>query len=370
MLVYRHPIVARLYSKVPFYHLVGWGLFILYEVSFVAWLVGTTKNRSIFIDYLFPYIINIGLFYTHAHITLSLSFGSGKRPFLFLLLTLAELALYLSLIALINVIADGTHFHFPAQWTKAALTPLLLQLWRGLYFMGLSSAYWFAIKSIESHKKVLMMEKREMQNQVEKNNLEKSLVEMQNAYLQAQINPHLLFNTLNFVYNNVQQVSREASDAIILLSELMNYTLQELEPDGKVKLEKEVEQIKNIIRINQIRFNNKLYLDVDFNEDFKDTRILPMGLIPFIENVFKHADLTNKDNPGRISINSNSEFVEMVTLNRKKKRSKAYSHGIGMANAIKRLDNLYRKNYTLNVKNEDDDFYLHLVIKLNTDPND
>jgi LytS/YehU family sensor histidine kinase len=244
--------------------------------------------------------------------------------------------------------------------------PLLRQLWRGIYFIGFSSAYWFVLRAIYSEKKVLQLEKMQMINQVEKNNLEKNYVEMQNAFLQSQINPHLLFNTLNFIYNDVQHASPDASETVLLLAELMSYSLRETESDGKVSLEKEIIQIRNIIRINQIRFNKKLYLDTEFNGDFSNARIIPLALIPFVENIFKHANLTDENNPGKITVDYNGTCVELVTLNKKKMRKKAFSHGIGVVNVTKRLNNLYRNNYSLDIKNEEQDYYLRLIINLNS----
>lgn len=362
----RYPFLRYFHNKTILYHLLGWVLFILYEVSFVTLLIGISSNSDILADYLLPYVVNIGLFYFHAHVTLSCAFGNKKREYwLFFLLIVAELGLYLGLMTLIGTLGKTTTTSAFNQFLTGNRMPLFRHLWRGIYFIGFSSAYWFVIKSIIAEKKVLYLEKLQMQHQIDKGNLEKGYIEMQNAYLQSQINPHLLFNTLNFIYNNVQQVSGKASEAIILLSELMNYSLRELEPDGKVNLEKEIEQIENIIKINQIRFNNKLYLDVEFNGDFSDARIIPMGLLPLVENVFKHANLTDKEYPGKITINYNGEYVEVVTLNKKKTRTKVFSHGIGLVNIRKRLDNLYKDDYTLTINNGEEDFYIHLIIKLN-----
>ncbi|MET3883205.1 sensor histidine kinase [Niastella sp. OAS944] len=351
------------------YHIGGWFFFIFYEVSFVAIILGAKGQRGILPDYVVPYLINICLFYFHAHVALSSSFNDNKkRYFAFTGLLIAELAIYLYLLILTGILKDPNAYTHPSIWfqNNNPMT-LLRQMWRGIYFIAFSSAYWFAIKTITLQRKILLFEKIQLQNQVDKNNLEKNIIELQNAYLQSQINPHLLFNTLNFVYTNVESVSREAAEAVILLSELMNFSLKEPEADGMVNLETEVEQIKNIIKINQIRFDNRLAIDVKFNGEFSDARIIPIGLLPFIENFFKHGNLTDKDYPGKIIVNYNGESVELITLNRKKVRNKAYSHGIGLINVRKRLDNLYKDRYTLTTNNEGQDYYLHLTIKLKSE---
>lgn len=359
------PVQGFFRRKTLFYHALGWSLFIAYEVLFVALLVGIRSGVSVWSGYIFPYAVNISLFYFHAHIALFFPFsGPKKRYGVLALLIITELVLYLLLMNTSQILTEGRGW-FISLMQKEEMMGLLRQLWRGIYFIGLSSAYWFAIRTFESEKKVLHLEKLQIINKAEKNSLEKNLVELQNAHLQAQINPHLLFNTLNFIYNKVQEVSQEASEAVILLSELMNYSLRELEPDGKVSLEKEVEQIGNIVRINQIRFNNKLFLQLESSGNFRDARVIPLILIPIIENVFKHGNLTDKDNPGKVTINYDSGHLEMTTSNRKKKREKIYSHGIGIRNITKRLDNFYKGNYSLSMSGDNLDYYVFLRIKLN-----
>ena len=354
---------GRLLNKTVVYHLVGWALFIFYEVFFVTIILGNKSHSPVWSGYIFPYSVNIALFYFHAHITLTNSFKNSRKRYLqFISLILLEIVLYLLLMNVSQTLESGFQWIF--QLGKSDIYPLLRQLWRGIYFIGFSSAYWFTIWAIRSEKKVLQLEKMQIINQAEKHNLEKNIFELQNAHLQSQINPHLLFNTLNFIYNNVQEVSQEASEVVILLSELMNYSLRELEADGKVSLDKEIEQINNIIKINQVRFNNKLFLEMETNGDFSTARIIPLILIPIIENQFKHGDMSNENAPGKIIINYDGEYLEMRTENQRKKRGKSYSHGIGIVNVRKRLTNLYNNQYILTMKGDDHVFNVLLKIKL------
>lgn len=351
-------------KKYFFNHLTGWTLFIFYEILFVTVIVGRLPTSPIWSGYIFPYAINVALFYFHAHFTLSKSYEqSRQKHFLFLLLTIVELLVYLLLmyfIGSVNVTSSSI-----SEIGKEEILSVLRQLWRGIYFIGFATAYWLAIGAIKSEKKVQELEKMQIINQAEKHSLEKDIFELENAYLKAQINPHLLFNTLNFIYNNLQEASPAASEVVILLSELMNYSLLELEADGKVSLEKEVTQIKNIIRINQIRFNNKLFLDMETNCDSSAVRVIPLILIPLVENQFKHGDMSNENTPGKISIFYTGEYLEMYTENKVKKRNRASNHGIGIVNVRKRLNNLYKENFTLTAQGNENTFYVFLKIKLN-----
>jgi two-component system LytT family sensor kinase len=330
-------------------HITGWCIFIAYEITFVTLIIGSKSNSSVFSAYIYPYIINILLFYFHAHITLDKAFSKNKKNiFLLVLFVLLEIFLYLVALQSGNIVTgkNGLLF-FSTEQEKIAF---LRQLWRGIYFIGFSTAYWFVIQAIKKEKRIVQ--------------LEKTLVEIENAYLQAQINPHMLFNTLNFIYNEVEKYSDKAAETVLLLSELMRYSLTGREPDGRVNLDREIEQVKNIIKINQFRFFNKLFIQLDLDGDFEEGRIFPLLLLPFIENIFKHADLTDEHKPAYVSIRFNNDELEMITRN-KKRNSKIFpSHGIGIDNVKKRLSKYYSGSFNLSYKEVNEEFQLFLKISL------
>ncbi len=344
------------------YHIVGWALYIFYELFFVIVITRVSGQNSVF-DYIIPYVINIGLFYFHSEFVLNFSFNSRRKSFItFFLLLLLELGIYMALMNAVNILSGDKKNNLPlfhGNWIA-----FFRQMWRGNYFIIMSTAYWLIKRSFNYQKKIMEMERMQVINMAHKSRLEKNLVEVENAYLQAQINPHLLFNTLNFIYNNVQQASVKASEAVLLLSELMNYSLREQEADGKTSLAKEVDQVRNLVRINQIRFDNTLFLEMSIDGDFHEARIIPLGLLVFIENVFKHGDLTDKTNPGKISITYTGAILELATENKKKNRNKMYSHGTGLNNITKRLNNAYKDAYTLTIDNKETQYFLNLTVNL------
>lgn len=359
----RNEIIEPFFKKKLLYHSIGWLIFIFYELFFITILLGQQNASPIFSGYVFPYMVNIGLFYFNAHFVLNKSIGTkSKRYSLFLFLTALELFCYLILMNIRKL--EKLDFQWINAMDEDTRLTLFRQLWRAIYFMGFSSAYWFTLRTIDTEKRILRLERMQILDKIEKNRLEKNIVELQNAHLQSQVNPHLLFNTLNFIYNKVQQVSQEASDVVILLSELMNFSLRELEEDGKVDLSSEIEQINNIVKINQIRFNNKLFLELNTKGNFDNARIVPLLLVPIIENFFKHGDMSEKTKPGKISISYDGKYLEMTTQNIRKRRSKIYSHGIGIVNLKKRLANLYDEQYSLIMKSDDNVFCTTLRIKL------
>jgi LytS/YehU family sensor histidine kinase len=208
------------------------------------------------------------------------------------------------------------------------------------------------------------IEQKALIEEKERQRLELELVSSQNAFLQAQINPHLLFNTLNFIHSEVQEVSETASQAIITLSDMMRYSLVENTMDGKVSLEKEIEQIENLIRINQYRFNNKLCLRLDVEGEFETARIVPLVLVPFVENLFKYADLTDASNPANVRLSVKDGIMEFSTFNKKRKTISFSSPGIGINNIRTRLQSTYGDRFSLELDEHDSDFSVYLKIIL------
>ena len=84
--------------------------------------------------------------------------------------------------------------------------------------------------------------------------LEKEKMQADYLFLKAQINPHFLHNTLNFLYSRSLPYSSELSEGILTLSEIMRYSLDKTEGmDGKVPLSKEIEHVHHVLKIQQLQ---------------------------------------------------------------------------------------------------------------------
>ncbi|MBD2845556.1 sensor histidine kinase [Paenibacillus sp. IB182496] len=106
--------------------------------------------------------------------------------------------------------------------------------------------------------------------------------------LQAQLNPHFLYNTLDMIYWRLYlQEDGENARLILSLSDMLRYSL---EPSRNVtKVEDELKQISNYLRIQSVRFEDSLELRQHIGEDVMKCRIAPLLLQPLVENVFIHA---------------------------------------------------------------------------------
>lgn len=348
------------------YHFGGWMIFIAYEVSFV-YLIGSVRSGiNIWSGFVTPYLINIALFYFHALVVLDLVFGKKKSQYLlFILLLLLEMMLYLFVMLLNNWLFSEESKSLPAYMAETDPGIFIRQIWRGLYFVLFSTGLWFTLRYFDNLKRLQESEKRSIIQQQERQRIQLDLVSSQNAFLQAQINPHLLFNTLNFIHNKVRSSSPAAAGAIITLAEMMRYSLTGITADGKVLLTSEVEQIENLIRINEFRFDSKqnIHLATD-KQSYEGTRIIPLLLLPFVENIFKYAELMDADQPAEVRLEVKNNALYFQTYNRKRNPVNFHSQKIGIDNVRKRLNSHYPGNYQLDVKNDEAFFTVMLSINL------
>ena len=196
--------------------------------------------------------------------------------------------------------------------------------------------------------------------------LEKEKMQADYLFLKAQINPHFLHNTLNFLYSRSLPHSAELSEGILTLSEIMRYSLENQDDgDGKVLLTREIEHLRNVIRIQQLRFDNSLQVVFDIQGEPTGRRILPFVLITLVENAFKHGDLKNTANPVRLNLDiGGNGTLNFICSNGKKKGPKELSTGIGLDNTRRRLELAYGENYSLYIKDQRDLFTVHLTITL------
>ncbi|MBA2330568.1 MAG: histidine kinase [Flavisolibacter sp.] len=220
-----------------------------------------------------------------------------------------------------------------------------------IFYIGISLLISYLTYLTDEKKQRKVLEEQKMQLEVEKSNANFN-------FLKAQINPHFLHNTLNFLYAKSLPYSQELSEGILTLSDIMRYALSEGNAkDGKAPLKDEIEHVKNVIKINQLRFSNKLNVDLQVEGVINGASIIPFVLITLVENAFKHGELKTAENPIIIKIKVNDDSLWFFCSNKKKTGPKELSTGIGLVNIKKRLDLAYGNNYKFIVK-EDSDFYI------------
>ena len=205
------------------------------------------------------------------------------------------------------------------------------------------------------------LEDRKRLTELEHENLEQQL-----EYLRYQINPHFFMNTLNNIHALVDIDPEKAKGTILELSKMMRFVLYEGNKQG-VSLTNEIDFIRHYIALMQLRYTDKVRIDIDLPAEVPDRQIPPLILITFIENAFKHG--ISYQHESFIEVKVSVEKGELWFDCRNSKAEKPHQTneekgGVGLANVRKRLNLLFGRNYTLRIKNDPDVYSVTLNIPL------
>ncbi|WP_121245636.1 histidine kinase [Mucilaginibacter phyllosphaerae] len=193
--------------------------------------------------------------------------------------------------------------------------------------------------------------------------LENQRLSAELSFLKSQINPHFLFNSLNSIYSLAYQKSDTTPEAILKLSEIMRYMLYECN-DNKVDLERELQYLHNYIDLQKIRFGDNAFINFDVTGEVTSQQIVPLLLISFIENAFKHGIANDASTPIILRIKVEDGHLFFFIQNKKHTHNRDSSGGIGLANVRRRLDLLYPGKYNLDIRDEADTYTCQLSLVL------
>lgn len=183
------------------------------------------------------------------------------------------------------------------------------------------------------------------------------------SFLKSQINPHFLFNSLNSIYSLAYQKSDTTPEAILKLSEIMRYMLYECN-DNQVDLSKELQYLQNYIDLQKIRFGNKAFMTFEVLGEVTNQQIVPLLLISFIENAFKHGIANDAQHPITMRINVEDGRLFFFIQNKKHSHNRDAIGGIGLPNVRRRLALLYPGKHNLEIRDEADTYTCQLSLVL------
>ena len=186
-------------------------------------------------------------------------------------------------------------------------------------------------------------------------------------FLRSQVNPHLLFNSLNSIYAYALEHSARVRDMVLKLSDILRYMLYECDKK-RVPLDREVDYLKDYIALQQMRLEEEV-VDLNVSGNFSGWQIAPMILINFLENAFKFRP---DGDGGRIRLNLSVEDdkLHFVCENRfvhgetSSDPVNPDSNGLGLKNAKQLLAISYKDRYVLDIEDRDGIFKVDLSLEL------
>jgi len=150
---------------------------------------------------------------------------------------------------------------------------------------------------------------------------------------------------------------------MVQFSDLLRYNLYEADVD-MIALEKEVKYLQNYVALQKARSNDNVQVTLKVNYQNGAAKIAPLIFMAFVENAFKYASRDDNavnsiiigltEEAGRIDFTCDNSYDEAESV----------AGGIGLNNAVRRLELLYKDRYQLDIKKELNIYQVHLTITL------
>ncbi|MBV8809483.1 MAG: histidine kinase [Acidobacteriaceae bacterium] len=198
-------------------------------------------------------------------------------------------------------------------------------------------------------------EQQALQLELHASELKTQLVRAHLSALKMQLQPHFLFNTLNAIMVLVrQQKALEAEETLARLSDLLRCVLEDVEAQ-EVPLRRELEYLQLYLAIEQVRFQDRLRVEISADPAILDAAFPHMALQPIVENAIRHG-LGRSSSAGRIQISASRRdgILEVKVQDDGPglpPGSSLTGRGIGLANTRARLAELYGEAGQLIVDN-------------------
>lgn len=186
--------------------------------------------------------------------------------------------------------------------------------------------------------------------------------DMQLNLLKQQLSPHFYFNTLNNLYGLARSNSAKLSEALRQLSNIMRYVIVDCN-QPKVLLSQEINFLQSYIALEKLRYEQDTIIEMTVEGDVHEQTILPLLLIQFVENAFKHG-MKEKSDRNWMKVELLIKKDELLFKVDNSYYQETLSEGIGI-NSVKHILNLqYEHKYDMQMLHEANRFSVTLKLNL------
>ncbi len=181
--------------------------------------------------------------------------------------------------------------------------------------------------------------------------IKNQILETKLKALENELNPHFLFNALNSVSELIYQDQKKAEIAVIHISKFLRNAINK---QSLISLETEISMVKTYVNIENIRFDEKIVLNLADFEEFKNIQIPKFSIQLLIENAIKHGYSGN-------ILNVNLEFFkDKIIVSNDGKISTNIKYGTGLSNLQKRLEIQKIGNLSYEIRDDKMQFIIQL----------
>ncbi|MEK6478426.1 histidine kinase [Catalinimonas sp. 4WD22] len=247
----------------------------------------------------------------------------------------------------------------------------LLQLWGDTWFDIINGVgvYWLILFILTA----LDYRHRYQDQALQALGLKTQLSNVQLNSMRIQLQPHFLFNALNAIVMMVRRNDQDKAISMIIgLSEMLRNNLSQKRKQF-ISLEEELSLIQHYLSVEQVRFQDRLQVEMHIDEDTKQAQVPNLVLQPIVENAFKHG-IAHSLGPAKLRISSYYENNRLIleVYNSTDVAPHDWvmtkSKGIGLRNTIDRLRQLYQGKAHIQFTAQEDSVLVRLSLPIsNTD---
>lgn len=312
---------------------------------------------------LFMVFIHAIIFYGNYYILMPLTFAK-KNYWRFVIGSLVFAVFWIGITYLMFRFAFGSGYWMSPE-TSRMLGPLhyylnIEELWTARVSLSGLNVFFISILYFYAEQDKLLTQRMWA--------LEHEKIRAEIKLLRMQTNPHFLFNALNNIYAQAVLEGSKVADSIHQLSGLLRYALYDCDEE-EVELYKEIEYIDHYIDLQKLKGEALDAVELRVEGNLIGTRIVPMLLISFVENAFKHGDILD-GGWIKINISISPQTIVFNCLNSVSswKKDQDTASGIGLKNVKKRLSLNYPNRHQLSIIKRASEFEIKLSITKNNEP--
>ena len=187
---------------------------------------------------------------------------------------------------------------------------------------------------------------------------EKTEAELQ--ALKNQLHPHFLFNTINNLYGLARVQSPQTAPAALQLAQLLRYVLYDAAAPT-VPIEQEIALLRDYIALEKLRFDpERLSVHMTATLDFPQQPIMPLVLLPLVENAFKHGASEQREAWITVAVCLEAGTLDIRIENSKTNNPPVQNGGIGLDNLRRRLQLLCPQSHDLRMEDLGDRYLAQL----------
>jgi len=318
----------------------GWGSYILMWTFF--YYVIRNKPKEHFFDITFTDAL-IGICITHLMRLIikrdnrTTTFTPGRIIFIIILVITFSLAFS----TFLTFIVEAMQWDMENGWKNSFINRILRSSYTHFPFVTIWCLIYYTYHYVEKTR----------EEQIQKIRLKGLVKELQLKTIKSHINPHFIFNALNSIRALVDEDPERARTAVTELSNILRSSMY-AEKAETTSLEKELSIVQDYLALETIRFEDRLNIEYDIDENTLDQPVPPMMLQILVENGIKHG-ISKQVNGGRIYIKSSfkSDHYELAVQNTGYLQNTNNPDGFGIISTQNRLYLLYGKEACFEIKN-------------------